>query len=250
MADEHSNLMNEVARKLGVNILLFQKIEKGLKVLLPFIAKPDSADKKVKDIRIQKEVLQSQTLGQLINSFVESVDCDSDYFLEYLKRIVEDRNKLVHHFGGSKGINVLSTEKGCRTCLSELEEQRREAYAFYEVVQSFILVLYENISDKAEYVNLKDPSGTVWASTKIVKLLRLAEAHTTRVDGMTSLSKAGKYIKSQDLECTPKRYGIKTLKGILKASALFEVIEDKGGYVLYKSKTPLSSIQKIVTKTF
>jgi hypothetical protein len=44
---------------------------------------------------------------------------------------------------------------------------------------------------------------------------------------MTSLNLAGQFIKNQDPKCTPKKYGIKTLKGVLKASSLFEMIETR-----------------------
>lgn len=91
---------------------------------------------------------------------------------------------------------------------------------------------------KVEYVNLSNPFDTEWENTKIVKLLCLAELNTEKIGVMTSLTRAGEFIKKQDPDCIPKRYGIKTLKGVLKASGLFEVIESQNGEsssVLYKS---------------
>ena len=264
MANEHSDLVNEVARKIGVNILLFQKIEKGLKILIPFIAKPGCKKQDFKLFQAQREAVRTQTLGQLVNSFVESADYNSDYFSERLQKIVENRNALVHHFGGALGMKVLETQAGCMTCLAELEAQRQEAYSFYEVIRSFacdlacllrgygvsrpeLEAIYEEyqkqVSDEAEYVNLRNASSTVWGETKIVKLLRLAESHTAKVNGMTSLSRAGKFIKSQDPACTSKRYGVKTLKAVLEVSGLFEVGEGKGGHVLYRSRTLIISKQ-------
>lgn len=56
---------------------------------------------------------------------------------------------------------------------------------------------------------------------------------------MTSLARAGEFIKSQDPDCTPKKYGIKTLKGVLKASSLFEITENHNSVlILYTSKLP------------
>lgn len=97
------------------------------------------------------------------------------------------------------------------------------------------------ISSGVEYINLFNPSETTWENTKIVKLLRLAETNTDKIGDMTSLARAGEFIKSQDSECTPKKYGIKTLKGILKASGLFEITESQDSqqnsiFILYKSK--------------
>ncbi|MEH2000267.1 MAG: hypothetical protein V7L00_16210 [Nostoc sp.] len=60
---------------------------------------------------------------------------------------------------------------------------------------------------------------------------------------MTLLARAEKFIKSQGPECMPNKYGIKTLKGILKASGLFEITEPQyreqnSVFILYKSKLP------------
>jgi hypothetical protein len=91
------------------------------------------------------------------------------------------------------------------------------------------------------YVNLSEPSETAWENTQIVKLLRLAELNTPKIGDMTLLARAGQFIKEQDSDCTPKNYGIKTLKGILKVSGLFDISEIPDGEnnnlsVLYKSK--------------
>ncbi len=251
------DLFNEVSKKIGVNILLFQQIERILKFLLPFMYAPNSDEKK--DVRKYREKVKSQTLGNLINSFIESVDYDPDYFSEYLKKIVEERNKLVHHFGGSKGLNILNTEEGCRACIADLEAQRKEAFSFYRDLQLYTLSLlwflredygesnpeldslYKKLKTtvigEVSYINLCDPSDTVWENTQIVKLLRIAELRTDKVGDMTLLARAGKFIKNQAPECTPKSYGIKTLKGVLKASNLFE-IKSQDGSILYKSKLP------------
>ncbi|MUG95498.1 hypothetical protein F7734_25310 [Scytonema sp. UIC 10036] len=101
--------------------------------------------------------------------------------------------------------------------------------------------LREEVTSKVKYINLSNPSEKAWENTQIVKLLRLAETNTDRIGDMTLLARAGEFIKSQEPECTPKKYGIKTLKGILKVSGLFEIIESQdvqqnSGSVLYKSK--------------
>ena len=97
------------------------------------------------------------------------------------------------------------------------------------------------ISSGVEYINLNSPSETAWENTKIVKLLRLAETNTDKIADMTLLARAGEFIKSQDPECTPKKYGIKTLKGVLKVCGLFEITESQNeehnsAFILYKSK--------------
>lgn len=262
MKSEYRELFDEVLRKIGRNILMFQQIEKGLKVLLPFVHS-DASTKGIDSFWKYRESAKSKTLGTLMNAFIESVDYNTDYFVERLREIVAERNKLVHHFGELEGF-ILSTEEGCRACITYLESQYEEANLFYKQIKLFLFsvvvflrenyaeynlkveLLYEQfkahiISDGVEYINLNNLSETVWENTKIVKLLRLAETNTDKIGDMTSLGRAGKFIKSQDPECTPKKYGIKTLKAVLKASALFEIDESQDSqqssiFILYKSK--------------
>jgi len=264
MKSEYCELFNEVLRKIGRNILMFQQIENGLKVLLPFIHS-DASTKDTDSFWRYREVVKSKTLGTLIKTFIESVDYNSDYFVERLKEIVAERNKLVHHFGGSQGLNILSTEEGCITCIVYLESQYQEASSFYKNITLFLFcvlaflrenyaqsnpdveLLYKQfkahiISSGVEYINQSNPSDTAWENTKIVKLLHLAETNTDKIGDMTSLARAGKFIKSQDPECNPQKYGIKTLKGVLKASGLFVISESQDSkqnstFILYKSKT-------------
>lgn len=263
MNSELPELVNEVLRKIGRNILMFQQIEKGLKVLLPFIDS-DASTKGIDTFWRYRETAKSKTLGNLINAFIKSADYNPDYFADKLREMVAERNKLVHHFGESEGLNILSNEEGCRTCITYLESQYQEAISFHKGITLFLFsvlvflrenyaesnpsieILYQQlkvniVSSGVEYINLNNPSDTAWENTKIVKLLRLAESNTEKIGGMTSLAKAGKFIKIQDPECTPNKYGIKTLKDVLKACGLFEITEIKNGghnsvFILYKSK--------------
>ena len=227
--------------------------------MLPYIHIPNSTEQDIDVFRKKREKVKSQTLGCLVNDFLDSVDYNQKYFADNLKQIVKERNKLVHNFG----VNRLNTEEGCRTCIINLETQRREAYDFYKNIQllmfSVLLLLRDNYGEsnpkidslykkmksnlftKSEYIDFSNPSETIWENTKIVKLLRLAEVNTDKVGTMTSLARAGTFIRKQDPECTPKNYGIKTLKGILKVSGVFEVIEEQdieqnNTNILYRSK--------------
>jgi hypothetical protein len=150
-------------------------------VLLPFVH-PDASAKGSDSFRRYKEEVKLKTLGHLVNKFIESTDYDTDYFVEKLREIVVERNKLVHHFGESKGLNILSTEEGCRTCINGLESQYQEAIFFYKEITLFVFgviaflrenyaesnpnveLLYKrlkaDIIPEVEYINLFDPSET------------------------------------------------------------------------------------------
>ncbi|MEH2204707.1 MAG: OST-HTH/LOTUS domain-containing protein [Nostoc sp.] len=263
MNSEYRELVNEVLRKIGRNMLMFQQIEKCLKELVPFIHS-DASTRDADSFWEYREKAKSKTLGNLINTFLESANYNNDYFVEKLREMVFERNNLVHHFGGSEGLNILSTEEGCRTCINYLESQYQETVYFYKSIKLFVFsvviflrenyaesnpkteLLYQQlkaevISSGVEYINLNNPSETTWENTKIVKLLRLAETNTDKIGEMTSLARAGVFIKNKDPECTPKKYGINTLKGVLKVSGLFEITESQdtqknSTFILYKSK--------------
>jgi hypothetical protein len=92
MKENDSEILdNEILRKIGRNILVFQQIEKGLKIILPFIS-PDTRDQGIDSFRKYDKTIQSQTLGHLINAFLGSVNYDPDYFSEGLKNILANRN--------------------------------------------------------------------------------------------------------------------------------------------------------------
>lgn len=84
-----------------------------------------------------------------------------------------------------------------------------------------------------ELVVPSDPGRTAWA--RIVKLLRLAEQHTAKVEGLTLLSNAGNFIKRKAPDLAVKAYGMRTLKEILLVSGLFDVFVSERGTVAYRA---------------
>jgi hypothetical protein len=264
---ESRKLVDEVLKKIGRNILFFGQIEKGLKILLPFID-PNASKQGIEIFKEYRKKLETKTLGNIINTYLMSHHyAPEDFFEEFekdLKKLVSDRNNLVHHFGGSEGIRVLATEEGCQKVIAQLELQYQEAVAFYKQITQYVFcivvflrenypesiskteTIYQQLREDVansdvEFIHLDNSNETIWANTRIVKLLQLAELNTDKINDMTDLAKAGQFIKSQDPECTPKKYGLKTLKGILKVSKLFKICESQNSKqnqisVLYKSK--------------
>ena len=126
MDTELESLKNEVHRKIGRNIILFQKIELLLKFLLANSKISGYALELKEIIEQQNKVFEKQTLGQLVNQFFENIifsstkiddepdvlkgvwinfDCkflnDSSVYEEQKKSlvlVVAERNELVHHF--------------------------------------------------------------------------------------------------------------------------------------------------------
>ncbi len=59
MKSEYRELFDEVLRKIGRNILMFQQIEKGLKVLLPFVHS-DASTKSINSFWKYREAAKSK----------------------------------------------------------------------------------------------------------------------------------------------------------------------------------------------
>lgn len=260
---DRCELVDEVLKKVGRNILFFGQVEKGLKILLPYID-PNASKQSIDYFWEYRERVKSKTLGNLINAYHMSHDYDPEELFEEfkkdLKKLVDDRNNLVHHFGGTEGIKILATKAGCKKAIAQLDAQYQEATSFYKeitlYVLSVIILLRENYPESkpklefiyqqlraelansdVEFIHENNPAETIWENTRIVKLLRLAELNTKKINGMTDLTKAGLFIKNYAPECTPKKYGMETLKSVLKASNLFEIVESHNKIsVLYKSK--------------
>lgn len=262
MADEHAALVNSVLIRLGRNILLFQQIESGLKFMLPYMHPKGSATGDDAFVRF-REKTQGQTLGKLMESFQESMKADTDTLAQYLERMVEQRNQLVHHFHEMPGVSLLTTA-GCRAAIQVLDDQHREAQPLQDMIHVLgvslgasltkagfkddtgLLAAYTALKQQlpahVEYVDLSDPSGTSWPTTRIVRALQQAELQTEPLHGMTSLARAGAFLRSfggDDL--SPRAYGVSKLKRILVLSGAFDVVEHRPHegaepITLYRSK--------------
>lgn len=255
------DLVSELQRKLGRNLLRFQVIEFQLKIMMPYIH-PDARANGIGSFKAMREELRGKPLGVVIEKFRESVETDQPELLAAeLSRVLDARNQLVHHFFQLPGVELM-TPDGVRAAIRYLDEQFHSTQSLYEMVrsQSAAVLLgilsspgYENsdlalhraallkaVGPDAEIINAGDPSKTVWETTRIVQLLKLAEHETEPFDGMTLLARAGQFIRQRAPELSPKSYGLKRLTDVLRASGLFDVDmrardEDSGVTVLYRS---------------
>lgn len=244
MANEHAALLNSVLLRLGRNILLFQRIESALKFILPYMHPKGSADGDDAFARF-RDVAKSQTLGKLVKDLQESMKADTDAVAQYLERMVEQRNRLVHHFHEMPGVSLVTVD-GCRAAIQILDEQHHEMQPFQDLVHVLGVSLGASLAAKfkddpewvavytelkqqlpahVEYVDLSDPCETNWPTTRIVRALQEAESQTEPVSGMTSLARAGIFLRSLDAELTPQAYGVSKLKRILILSGAFDIVE-------------------------
>ncbi|QQX85232.1 hypothetical protein JJQ59_04595 [Cupriavidus necator] len=261
MADEHASLVQSVLLRLGRNILMFQQIESGLKLMLPYMH-PKGSNSGDDAFASFRDKAKQQTLGKLVESFLESVTVDGEALARYMERMVKQRNQLVHHFYEMPGVSLL-TVAGCRAAMQVLDDQHREAQPLQDLVQVLGVSLGESLTKEkfgdntelvavytalkqqlpahVEYINLSEPYETNWPNTRIVCALQQAELETEPVHGMTSLARAGAFLRSLDADLIPQTYGVGKLKRILLLSEVFDVVEHRSHaasrpITLYRSK--------------
>ena len=94
-----SEQLRRILSQIGRCVLLYQRIEVQLKVLLPHMHVEGAA--RTEDTFANWRLLLGgkHTLGGLRTRFLKSVETDDQAGLgKYLETIVEDRNQIVHHY--------------------------------------------------------------------------------------------------------------------------------------------------------
>ena len=260
MTAKNTQIIDEVHRRIGRNLLRYQGIEVCLRLLLPYIH-PDASAKGADAMRsYQQQNVASKSLSPLVQQFRAAVAGLPEPSSDTLQQLQKARNELVHEIHSNPRFDLLSTS-GASDLLAYLDEQYSQAEEWAEIfrVQSLVLllILIESQSSIAaefgahrdeliaqlptsvEVIDRANPTQSAWASTRVVTLLRMAELHAEPIDGMTLLSQAGRFIDERESTLDLKDiYGLKTLKEILLISGLFDVKVD-GDTVWYRSKREL-----------
>ncbi|MFO1430933.1 MAG: OST-HTH/LOTUS domain-containing protein [Candidatus Competibacteraceae bacterium] len=258
---ECQDLLSELQRRMGRNLMGFQQIETAFKILLPnmHIAGTQEAAG-------SKHQINQMTLGGLKGKYLSCLNIESEspsvegsviqeFYETNLKKLVDSRNQLVHKFFHIPGIDTLSKE-GLENGLRYLDQQFYEAMTFYkeDIAPQLLFWLWkysENNPHIAEEIqplcklldSFLEKACTIKVYDRdyieIINLLKLAEHNTPKIESMTSLARAGKFIKTKAPEFNPKQYGQKTLKAILLATGMFEIrelVHKNGKTVLYRTK--------------
>jgi OST-HTH/LOTUS domain len=255
--------VDEVLRRIGRNLLLFQHIEHLLKHLVSnarFEGTVASAQVSHEERRAR---IHKQTLGQVAGQFADDVLADAgdrdtpknidkawlsfgitiqtdSAFLEQhtaeMKAVVDTRNDLIHHFLPQWSP---SSEESTRAALAYLDEQRSRVLPMRDRLQGFAKSFRDAAQAHAELI--ASPEGArqfelQWLRhSRLVLLLGELATRTTRTDGWMALATAGQVIKlvePEELEHMAERYGHRTLKKLLQATELFDIEEEptaKGG---------------------
>lgn len=264
---------NEVIRKIGRNVVLYQDIERMLKLLtivgnhsgylseLPTLLQKKAARIKKQTmgevagqflgntysgIKENKETAE-EGLKEIRLSFQFNMECDKDLFeakKQTLSSIVADRNELIHHFLSKFN---LQTIESCLEAEEYLDQQRDKILPQHEELRSFVATFREVLKEYEEFINSEEGEKFIdhmcRRQSLVISLLEDISKQMARADGWALVSLAGQLIKQhapEELVTSNKKHGSNTLKKSILATGLFDLKEEsteKGGIrLLYKLK--------------
>lgn len=271
MSADLKQIQDEVLRRVGRNLVLFQAIEGLLKFLLShhkFGSEPKDFRKRQQE-RI--DAVSGTMLGHLVGKygtevlrdagvevaeeespadwitfsvrmsgdtdFVEAIRCE-------MKLMTEQRNELVHGFLARWQPD--SPEELEKT-LGYLDAQREKALPMHEHLKFVADQVVEGRQKLFECLTSKEnqkQSELMWLqASPLVSLLSDVATQIHRKDGWTYLAHAGDLAKKElpeEVNSIKERYGFKTFKTLLVGSEMFDVFDEplSGGRfrTLYKNR--------------
>jgi hypothetical protein len=266
---ELEKLQNEVLRKIGRNVMLFQQMEHWLKFLSIYGSHSGYVNELETILKDRAADINKKMMGQVAGQFLENtfsaseknadepeelkearlsfrfrVEGDDQLYEERknaLNAIVAERNDLIHHLLPKWNMNSLESGKDIE---QYLDEQREKILPELENLKVLIKTFQEAVKEHADFLASDE-------STKYFELVPLRNSlivagffefaeQKARPDGWAELNKAHHFIVKQipenqladDFASIKKRYGYKKLSEILLASEYFDLDEepmDKGG---------------------
>ncbi len=269
----NETFVDDVLRKVGRNVILFQQLEQLLKFVVANGNLSGFASE-LNELKKQKaEKVSKQTMGTLVGQYVENsnpasdsssnepevldepylsfsfnIECDSDYYeskKEALAQLVSERNDLIHHLLPRFDMKSV---KSCETLGKELDVQSESIRLEIKSLQAMANALNDGRKEIADFLQSKKGKKEFELSflrqSRLVLMLGDIATQMTREDGWVLISNAGHLIKDhapEELEQMKKMHGYSSLKKLIQASEVFDIHEEvtpKGGArILYRLKT-------------
>lgn len=274
MDEELEKLKNEVLRKIGRNVMLYQQIEYMLKSLLTIGKQSGYVSELKKNQELQAVTIHKQMMGQMVGQFLENTFSDSEessYKPEELKEVwfsfnlkiesddiryeerkkalaslVVERNKLIHHLLPKWNLNSFESGKETEHYLDQQREKILPELEYLKAIINYFIDYVDIIASEEGQKQIK--LSLLRQSNLVAWLFHIAE-QKARSDGWMVLTTASQFIHQNEPEEVvglKKSYGYKTLKEVILATEFFDVIEEqtnKGGIrVLYRIKPDLDFI--------
>jgi hypothetical protein len=250
----NKSLSDEVQRKIGRNLLLFQQIEGLLKLLVANHSISGTTDDLLSRHEKFSEAVQKQTLGTLAGQYtgeilakngVKATDTTEEIqmglscsfqisgnvdFYENqradMQMMVSERNDLVHHFLPRWQPDSLEHMTKAATYL---EQQREKVLPMLEHLKTVAKSMQEARLALIRQIDSGIVELVFLQQSPLISLLKKVAKEKSRADGWTLLSHAGQIVRAFESDAAlhmKERYGHKTLKSFLVASELFHVEEE------------------------
>jgi hypothetical protein len=133
---------SELLELVGAIVLSTQDAEMYLKLILPFT---DSIDPSVSGALARHEKLKKRTFGDLVVRFLDSSTSDSLALSKHLEDLVDQRNRIVHHFGATYGAQLRSGETS--HVIGSLQTLQANVEGFRAALEQAALRLLETLRD-------------------------------------------------------------------------------------------------------
>lgn len=263
---------DEVLRKIGRNVLLFQQIEGLLKFLVANHRADGTTTDFVERRQQRADEVQAKTMGMLVGQYTDgilsdagesptdheevtqpwmsfnvTINGDSDFYESQranLKLMVDERNELIHHFLPRWQPDSL---EHLTAATSYLDKQREKVVPMFDHLKSVTKSMQDAQQEMAAFLASDEGQRQFellfLQHSPLVTLLREVATQKPRSDGWTYLADAGRIARIHEPDAVTRikeRYGHSTLKQLMIASELFDVTDEplsKGGFrTLYRLK--------------
>lgn len=262
-----------VLLRLGRNLLIFQRIEGNLKALLASRSVSAPISELTKNWQAQAERTARRSLGMLTGDYVDAEDPSdaadtaasptphlsihhaihwgSSEFIwtpDQLKALVESRNALAHLFLEQHELDSL---EGCERALDWLDEQYSQAIRLLKRLRLECETVGQGWTQFAEMV--QSPEFPVeferaWLrGSLLIHAFANAFIRLKRGDDWAVFSTAAQHVRAElpeEIAEIKPRYGHRSLKALILASAVFETREEEtargGKRLLYRIRNEWS----------
>lgn len=262
----------EIHRKIGRNVILYQQLEKLLKLIVGNIEVSGPVSKIKEILESNRTKTNTKTMGHLVTRYLDNNDparaeeedeeqeiTEALYSFSFrietseenhkrtkeaLEKIVAGRNKLVHHiitefdFKSTDSLGMLN---------EELEEQTKDVereIKYLQIVARDMISAQQQHSNYLSSAEFKSHFELVWLrGSRLVNVLVEIVKQIGKKDGCVPLSVAGALLVKHvpgDKASMKERYGHSSLKGLILATGMFDILEEPtsngGTRLLYKFK--------------
>jgi len=263
---------DEVLRKIGRNVVLFQELENVLKFLAS-LQHPSTPMGKVRAAGDERtESIRVKTLGQVAGQVVAELFATSDAqasapeaitepWLSFsfrialdqgaiedsrrkLKALIEERNDLVHHLLSRWN---LRDAESCNALSIELDQQRLKIILEIERFRAYANGVGEMAKELQAFIDSEDGRRhfdlMFLQNSRLTMLLTQVALTQAREDGWTLLSVAGAQLRSQipeQFEKLKREHGEGSLRKLVAAIDLFDLqlepTPNGGTRAIYRSR--------------